>query len=309
MLKAILCVFAGSLCHQFLLFAIWWTSFQDAVALRSSPDPRHISSKSELATPPTTGLFEPIEISPAVIPHIPIPGEALPPMYPSFPKTFEPVLSGRCPVNFSALSSITEKTASDCSLPLAALVGNVICCPQFASLLRIFQGFYGKNSNTLVLKDAVADDCFGDVVSILAGRGANSSISTICSAKSSNLTGGSCPVKDITTFEKLVNTSKLLEACSTVDPLKECCRPICQPAIMEAAVQISGLQSVMTSNKDLAGAPSSVNTVNDCKGVVYSWISRKLPSDAANLAFRRLSSCKVNKGIFLMFSFFFQVTC
>lgn len=285
----------GSLCHQFLLFAIWWTSFQDAVAVQLSPEPRHISSTTELASPPNTGLFEPIEISPAVIPHLPIPGEALPPMYPSFPKTYEPVLSGRCPVNFSAISSVTERTASDCSLPLASLVGNVICCPQLASLLHIFQGFYGKNSNNLVLRNAVADDCFGDVISILTGRGANSSIPSICSVKSSNLTGGSCPVKDVTTFEKLVNTSKLLEACSTVDPYKECCRPICQPAIMEAAVRISGLQSEMTNNKDLAGAPSSVNTINDCKAVVYSWISRKLPFDTTNTAFRILSACKVNK--------------
>lgn len=277
------------------------------MALLSSPEPRHISSKTELASPPSTGLFEPIEISPAVIPHLPIPGEALPPMYPSSPKTYEPVLSGRCPVNFSAISSITEITASDCSLPLAKLVGNVICCPQLASLLHIFQGFYGKSSSNLVLHNAVADDCFGDLISVLSGRGANSSIPSICSVKSSNLTGGSCPVKDVTTFEKLVNTSKLLEACSTVDPYKECCRPICQPAIMEAAVQISGLQSQMTNNKDLAGAPSSVNTINDCKAVVYSWISRNLPFDTANTAFRILSACKVNKGIFLSFSFFLQI--
>lgn len=286
----------GPFGHHFLFFAIWcWSTTQDGVAFQTPPEPGYISSNSELASPPAAGLFEPIEISPAVFPHYPISGETLPPMYPRYPTTYEPVLTGRCPVNFSAISSITQKTASDCSQPLAAIVGNVICCPQLGSLLHIFQGFYSKNSSNLVLQDAVADDCFKDIISILASRGANSSLPVICSAKSLNLTGGSCPVKDITTFEKTVNTSKLLEACSTVDRLKECCRPICQPAIMEAAVQISGLQSVMTGNKDIATAQSSVDTINDCRGVVYSWISSKLPLEDANSVFRMLSACKANR--------------
>uniref|UniRef100_A0A5B7B721 Uncharacterized protein n=1 Tax=Davidia involucrata TaxID=16924 RepID=A0A5B7B721_DAVIN len=285
----------GSLCHRFLLFTIWLSSFQDVVGLQMLPESSHISSTSELASPPSSELFEPIEISPAVIPHYPFPGEPLPPMYPSFPTTYNPVLTGRCPVNFSAISSIVEKTASDCTQPLAALVGNVICCPQFSSLLHIFQGYYSINSDKLVLQSAAANDCFTDIISILASRGANSSIPTICSVKSSNLTGGSCPVKDVTTFEKTVNTSKLLEACSTVDPLKECCRPICQPAIMEAALQISATQSMISDNKNIAGGPNRIDALTDCKGLVYSWLSRKLPLDAANTAFRILSACKVNK--------------
>ncbi|KAL0388006.1 UNVERIFIED_CONTAM: putative GPI-anchored protein [Sesamum radiatum] len=187
-------------------------------------------------------------------------------MYPTYPSTYEPVLTGRCPVNFSAISSIMEKTASDCNQPLAAIVGNVLCCPQFSSLLHIFQGFYSTSSDNLVLQNAAADDCFKDIVSILASRGANSSIPTICSTKSSNLTGGSCPVKDINTFEKTVNTSKLLEACSSIDPLKECCRPICQPVIMEAALKISGMQSYMNDNKNAVGVSDQVNVLNDCKG-------------------------------------------
>ncbi|PHT30672.1 hypothetical protein CQW23_29733 [Capsicum baccatum] len=118
----------------------------------------------------------------------------------------------------------------------------------------------------------------------------------MCSVKSSNLTGESCPVKDISTFEKAVNTSKLLESCSTVDPLKECCRPVCQPAISEAALQISGIKTTLSDNKNIVGAPSEIDTLNDCKGVVYSWITRKLRFEDANTAFRLLSSCKVNKG-------------
>ncbi|XP_059655014.1 uncharacterized GPI-anchored protein At1g61900-like [Cornus florida] len=287
--------FKGTFCQQFLLFIIWLSSFQDVVALQTPPEPIHLSPTSELASPPSSGLFQPIEISPAVIPHYPFPGEPLSPMYPSFPTTYDPVLTGRCPVNFSAVSSIMDKTASDCSQPLAALVGNVICCPQFSSLLRIFQGYYSTNSDKLVLQSAVAKDCFKDIISILASRGSNSSIPTICSVKSSNLTGGSCPVKDVITFEKTVNTSKLLEACSTIDPLKECCRPICQPAIMEAALQISVTQSPINENKYAFGEPNRIDALNDCKGVVYSWLSKKLSLDAANTAFRILSACKVNK--------------
>ncbi|KAF2321991.1 hypothetical protein GH714_005247 [Hevea brasiliensis] len=205
-------------------------------------EPNHISSTSELATPPISGLFNPIEISPAVFPHYPYPSESLPPMYPTFPTTYEPNLTGKCPVNFSAMSNLMDKTASDCSVPLAALVGNVICCPQLGSLLHIFQGYYSINSDKLVLENSVANDCFSDIISILASRGANTTIPALCSVKSSNLTGGSCPVKDVISFEKIVNTSKLLEACSAVDPLKECCRPICQPAVMEAVLHISGTQ-------------------------------------------------------------------
>ncbi|XWS09387.1 hypothetical protein CRYUN_Cryun40dG0080700 [Craigia yunnanensis] len=285
----------GSLCQQLLLFILWLSSFQDVASLQTLIDPSNISSTSELANPPTTGLFEPIEISPAVVPRYPYLGESLPPMYPTFPTTYEPNLTGRCPVDFSAMSNIMGKTASDCSLPLAALVGNVICCPQLGSLLHIFQGYYSINSDKLVLRNAVANDCFSDIISILASRGANITIPALCSVKSLNLTGGSCPVMDVNTFEKTVNTSKLLEACSVVDPLKECCRSVCQPAIMEAALRISGTQMMLNENKNIVGETNNVDAINDCKGVVYSYLSRKLPPDVANTAFRILSACKVNK--------------
>ncbi|XP_057471968.1 uncharacterized GPI-anchored protein At1g61900-like isoform X1 [Actinidia eriantha] len=285
----------GSLCHQFIFFTICLSSFQDVVVLGMTPEMNHFSSLSELASPPSTGLFQPIEISPAVIPHYPFPGESFPPMYPTFPTTYDPVLTGKCPVNFSALSDIMDKTASDCSQPLAAFVGNVICCPQFSSLLRIVRGYYSTTTDKLGLRNMTANDCFSDIISILASRRANSSIPNICSVEPSNLTGGSCPVKDVATFEKMVNTSKLLDACSSVDPLKECCRPICQPAIMEAALRISAGESLISDNKHIVGGPNRIDALNDCKGVVYSWLSRKLPLDAANTAFRILSACKVNK--------------
>ncbi|KAL6528069.1 hypothetical protein OROHE_015019 [Orobanche hederae] len=270
--------------------------FENVLPLEILTEPSHISSASLLGSPLKSGTFKPIQISPAVIPYYPPHVSLLPPMYPAYPNTYDPVLTGRCPVNFSVISSVMEKTALDCNQPLAAVVGNVICCPQLNSLLHIFKGFYSTNSDNLVLQSAAADDCFKDIVSVLASRGANSSISTICAAKSTNLTGGSCPVKDLATFEKTVNTSKLLEACSTIDPLKECCRPICQPVIMEATLKLSGAQSYMKDNKNTAGLSNHLEVLNDCKGVVFSWISRKLPYDSANKAFRILSACKVNKA-------------
>ncbi|KAI7744712.1 hypothetical protein M8C21_029419 [Ambrosia artemisiifolia] len=278
----------GSLCVHIFLFTILVSISLNVIAEKLPPTSQSVSL-------PSSGMFQPIEISPSVLPNYPYLGKVLPPMYPYFPKTYKPVLTGRCPFNFSSISNIMEKTASDCSVLLASFVGNVICCPQFASSLHIFQGHFSNNSDSLVLQNATtADDCFSDIVEVLASKGANGSIPQMCSYKPSNLTGGSCPVKDINTFEKTVNTSKLLEACSVIDPLKECCRSVCQPAIMEAAFQISSSQTMVDKSMN-TGLSNHVDVLNDCKGVVYSWLSRKLPSDAADTSFRILSACKVNK--------------
>lgn len=282
-----------------MLFIIWLSSFQDVAAHDKLNEHSSRSTTSELANPPGIGVSGPIQVSPSVIPKYASPALPwIPPMYPTFPDTYEPKLTGKCPTDFQAISSVIDTAASDCSQPFAALVGNVICCPQFVSLLHIFQGQHNVESDKLVLPDAVATYCFSDIVSILVSRRANRTIPALCSVKSSNLTGGSCPVTDVTTFEKVVNSSKLLDACRTVDPLKECCRPICQPAIMEAALIISGHQMTVGDKIPLGGS-NNVNTINDCKNVVFSYLSRKLPTDKANAAFRILSSCKVNKGTYL----------
>ncbi|GAB2220065.1 hypothetical protein Drorol1_Dr00007708 [Drosera rotundifolia] len=283
----------GTFSQLFLLFGFWLTFYEAAVAAQKLIEQNHLPLKSEFAKSPSYELFKLIEISPAVFPDHPLPTEPLPPMYPTFPNTYNPVLSGKCPVNFSDISSILERTASDCSQPLAAFVGNAICCPQFSSLLHIFEGYYSLSSTELVLKNVTADDCFSDIITVLVSQGANSSIDSLCSLNSSSLTGGSCPVKDVHSFEKRVNTSKLLEACETVDPLKECCRPVCQPAIVDAALQLSAGQLTIGRTRNVIGG--AVDAINDCKMVVYSWLSRKLPAEAANTAFRALTACKVNK--------------
>lgn len=287
--------FQGPSYYRFLIFTIWICGLQDVALQKTMLQPKsHVPDKFMLSDPPS-GLFDPMEISPAVLPPNPYPVEPPSPMYPSFPDLYEPVLTGRCPVNFSSISSLMDKTASDCSEPLAAFVGYAICCPQVNSLMHIFLGAYNNVSSALVLLQAAADDCFADIISILASRGANSTIPYLCSVKSSNLTGGSCPVMDAKSFEKVVNTSKLLDACSTIDPLKECCRPSCQPAIVEAALHISSGGADVLDNSNISGDAVGVDVVNDCKTVVYAWLSRKLSPEAANSAFRILSSCKVNK--------------
>ncbi|XP_018485351.1 uncharacterized GPI-anchored protein At1g61900 [Raphanus sativus] len=289
--------FSGCLVHPFLLFIIWLSSFQDvaAASAQSKVHEKQHTSKSttaELANPPGIGVSGPIQVSPSVIPKYtspPLPWT--PPMYPTFPDTYQPKLTGKCTADFQTLSTVIDTAASDCSQPFAALVGNVICCPQFVSLLHIFQGQHDVKSDKLVLPDAVAADCFSDIVSILVSKRANMTIPALCSVTSSNLTGGSCPVQDVAAFEKAVNSSKLLDACRTVDPLKECCRLVCQGAIMEASLIISGHQTTVGE-----GSNNNVNALNDCKNVVFSYIARKLPADKANTAFRILSSCKVNKA-------------
>ncbi|KAH0930086.1 hypothetical protein HID58_015813 [Brassica napus] len=289
------------LVHRFLLFIIWLSSFQDVAAAHyETNEHTSKSTTAELANPPGIGVSGPIQVSPSVIPKYTSPALPwTPPMYPTFPDTYEPKLTGKCTADFQAISSIINTAASDCSQPFAALVGNVICCPQFVSLLHIFQGQHDVKSDKLVLPDAVATDCFSDIVSILVSKRANMTIPELCSVTSSNLTGGSCPVQDVATFEKVVNSSKLLDACRTVDPLKECCRPVCQGAIMEASLIISGHQT--NGDKIPLGGSNNVNALNDCKNVVFSYISRKLEADKANTAFRILSSCKVNKACPLEF--------
>ena len=277
---------AGSVHHWMTILIISFCSFREVF-------PHNVKMAT---SPPSKGLFDPIDVSPSMIPHDQSPMEPLSPMYPSFPSTYEPILTGRCPVNFSEISTTLDKTASDCSAPLASLVGNVICCPQVNSLMHILLGTYSKYSGNLALQQVPAEDCFSDTMSVLTSRGSNNTIPQICTLDSALMTGGSCPVLDIATLEKMVNTTKLLDSCSAVDPLKECCRPVCQPAIMEAALRISLRASGPLESSKIPGKAIGVDVLSDCKGVIYAWLSQKLSPEDANTAFRMLYSCKVNKG-------------
>jgi hypothetical protein len=292
MLKGTLHRIAGMAYHWVVLFLVCLCSSQHVLSQKTKLEPK---DKFLLSDPPI-GLFDPIDISPSDVPRDPNPVEPLSPMYPNY-TSYEPILTGKCHVNFSSLSYILEKTASDCAIPLAPLVADVICCPQVNSLMHVFQAAYGSGNNTLVLNQASANACFSDVMSILASKGANTNIPELCTLRPSNLTDASCPVKDISTFEKIVNVSKLLGACSSVDPLKECCRPVCQTAIAEAAIHISSGGANMLGSSSIPGSTAGIDVLSDCKGVVQAWLSMKLSLEDANSAFRVLSGCKVNKGM------------
>ncbi|KAJ6741269.1 GPI-ANCHORED PROTEIN [Salix purpurea] len=58
---------------------------------------------------------------------------------------------------------------------------------------------------------------------------------------------------------------------------------------------MSRTQLTINDNKELVTEHNGNGPLTDCKGVVHSYLSRKLSVDAANAAFRTVSACKVNK--------------
>jgi hypothetical protein len=68
---------------------------------------------------------------------------------------------------------------------------------------------------------------------------------------------------------------------------------------------MSRTQLTTNDNEELVSEHNRNDPLSDCKGVVYSYLSRKLSADAANAAFRTVSACKVNKGtVIIIFPFF-----
>ncbi|KAI3776245.1 hypothetical protein L1987_46018 [Smallanthus sonchifolius] len=70
----------GSLCLHIFLFTISVSNSLNVIAEKLPPT-------SQLVSLPSSGIFEPIDMSPSVLPNYPYLGKTLPPMYPSFPKT------------------------------------------------------------------------------------------------------------------------------------------------------------------------------------------------------------------------------
>eukprot|EP00249_Psilotum_nudum_P021713 c28216_g1_i2 orf=781-2211(+) len=239
--------------------------------------------------------------SPSTLPPSSAPDSLVPllpssPMYPLLPSgSTSTSTMGLCNLNFSAASQILHRTAGDCTAPLAAYVGNVICCPQFESMVRVFQGELSTSSHLLVLNSTDAIHCFSDMMDFLINNGANNTIPKLCNVQPVNLTGGLCPVNNVEEFEQIVNTSKLLAACSSVDPLKECCKPSCQPVITDSAVRLASRDSSsLEANSSLATA-NLQQVMDDCQGVVFSWLGSQLDAEVANSAFRNLFNCRVNR--------------
>lgn len=148
---------------------------------------------------------------------------------------------GLCPFNFTALEDTLVRTAGDCPAPLALYVGSVICCPQLESLFQVSLGQYSVDSGNLGLNSTEAAYCFSDTENLMASLGANTSVGDLCAAQPANLTSGLCPVTKVSQLQELVNTTKLLDACQSVDPLKECTEePTCQSQIAYVASQMAG---------------------------------------------------------------------
>ncbi|MCO5596703.1 hypothetical protein L7F22_050771 [Adiantum nelumboides] len=263
-----------------------------------SPEPAIMYIGSPYMNPAAS----PSGLEPSAAPDSLVPLLPSSPLYPFEPNGPVPQPTfGLCGLVPEALNGVAQKTAVDCMGPLAKFVGNVICCPQFGSMMRIVQGKLSSVSGSLALNDTGAQLCFGEAVSFMMELGANDTLSTLCSVKPENLTKGLCPVSTVTEFEQVVSKSNLLAACTSIDPLKECCKPVCSQAINTAAAQLA---SRTLSSLALNGSSTdhiNPKVVDDCEAVVLSWLASQLGPESANSVFRNLYSCKVNKGCPLVF--------
>lgn len=243
------------------------------------------------------------QISPAGSPQPFLPLLAPSPLAP-FTNSTVPKLSGQCILNFTAVESLMSMTSIDCYAFFAPLLANVMCCPQLEATLLILIGQSSKKTNVLALNGTLAELCLSDIEQLLVGQGAADNLKQICSIHPSNLTEGSCPVKDVNEFESTVDSSKLLTACGKVDPVKECCDQTCQSAILEAAAKLA-LRTSDSLNMDGSNVLSDRSTrINDCKNVVLRWLGSKLDHSRAKEVLRGLSNCNINKGGFgLKFEF------
>jgi hypothetical protein len=163
--------------------------------------------------------------------------------------------------------------------------------------MRITLGQHSLMSGTLALNSTDANFCFSDTLSLLISLGANSSLAKLCSVQPANLTGGLCPVRTVHDFVQLVNTSHFLEACQSIDPLKECTEePVCQPVLNNIGIQMAGSLVNGSGQVNQTLTPGQQQVVNDCKNVALSWLTSRLSPEKANMMLRNLISCKVNTG-------------
>jgi hypothetical protein len=198
-------------------------------------------------------------------------------------------------LNFTAVDKLMSTTAVDCFTSFAPFLANVICCPQLQATLTILIGQSSKQTGSLALDPTVANYCLSDVQELLSSQGASDNLHILCSIHLSNVTEGSCPVSTIDSFESVIDSSKLLEACRKVDPVSECCSQTCQNAINEAAQKIASKDGGLTS---YAGSPK----IDSCRNVALRWLSSRLDPLSAKQMLRQISNCNVNGGTFSTYS-------
>ena len=197
--------------------------------------------------------------------------------------------AGKCTLNFTAVDKLMTTTAVDCFTSFAPFLANVICCPQLQATLTILIGQSSKQTGSLALDPTVANYCLSDVQELLLSQGASDNLHSLCSVHLSNVTEGSCPVSTVDSFESVIDSSKLLEACQKIDPVNECCSQTCQNAINEAAQKISSKDGGLTS---YSGSPK----IDSCRNVVLRWLSSRLDPPSAKQMLRQISNCNVNGG-------------
>ncbi|PSS14419.1 putative GPI-anchored protein [Actinidia chinensis var. chinensis] len=208
---------------------------------------------------------------------------------PLMPFTYNsvPKLSGLCTLKFSAAENVLTTAATDCWASFAPYLANVVCCPQFDATLAILLGQSSKYSGELALNSTQAEHCLSDVEQILQAQGAVEELHKLCSISPLNLTKSSCPLVEVNEIERLVDSSRLLDACGKINVVSECCNRVCQNAISDAARIIS-----LKGNSSLR-VPST--TIDDCKSIVLRWLASKLDPSSMNSVLRGLSSCNINK--------------
>lgn len=204
--------------------------------------------------------------------------------------------SGLCTLDFDSINTMMSMTAIDCFTVFAPYLANVVCCPQFKATLVILIGQSSKKTKTLSLNSTLSKHCLSDFDQILMGQGANNSLQKICSVGPSNLTEGSCPVKDVDQFEKMVNTSKILSKCGKIDLVNECCQEVCQNAILEGAKDLASVSFELDAMGLKRPSDISNRVVNDCKNIVLRWLASKLEPTRAKEVLRGLANCNLNKG-------------
>ena len=197
--------------------------------------------------------------------------------------------AGKCTLNFTAVDNLMTTTAVDCFTSFAPFLANVICCPQLQATLTILIGQSSKQTGSLALDPTVANYCLSDVQELLLSQGASDNLHSLCSVHLSNVTEGSCPVSTVDSFESVIDSSKLLEACQKIDPVNECCSQTCQNAINEAAQKISSKDGGLTSY-------SVSPKIDSCRNVVLRWLSSRLDPPSAKQMLRQISNCNVNGG-------------
>ncbi|XP_060191247.1 uncharacterized GPI-anchored protein At1g61900 [Lycium barbarum] len=239
------------------------------------------------------------EISPTASPQPFLPLLAPSPWAP-FTNSSLPKLSGLCTLKFDAVESMMGVTSIDCVAPFAEYLANVMCCPQLQTTLVILIGQSSKYTNMLALNGTLAKHCLSDFQQILVSQGANDTLQHICSLHPSNLTEGSCPVKDVREFETTVDSSSLLAACGKIDLVNECCEQTCQNAISEAAKKLA-LKAYDLSMESAEVLSDHSTRVNDCRRIAHRWLASKLDPKGAKDVLRGLSNCKNNKVCPLVF--------